>query len=355
MQAQHCSFQNCFHAAIINGLCSRHYDEQIHPSSGVRYGRVVTMAGKLFETLTFGAIMQQEDESGRTMGMKPVLPMVKVPFIFEQDPDFIYVGPIDDIDPTRNRQQQRVEPHALKLREELFTGIMEKNSLDKPIVFLVVTNIPHTSIYILHQGRLYSVGYGYYGEPAGALYSIDIPLGTNLEARIVWIGILTSTIMLRLQHEFDHVTEVNFIAKPLRDEEGKIVTDEESKPITVVDRLMIFMVPKPYGGPSADASATEWNCTKWAMNILFGGKKPANFRELVSRANPGLSEVQLANFLSAYRNGKRDKASNDGFLTVLDQINHASFPRGGRRMRITKRKPIKMRKTRRTRKTRRMR
>jgi hypothetical protein len=231
------------------------------------------------------------------------------------------------------------------LREELFAGIKERNSLDKPIVFLVVTNIPHTSIYILHQGRLYSVGYGYYGEPAGALYSIDIPLGTNLEARIVWIGILTNAIMLRLQHEFDQVTEVYFIAKPLKDEKGKIVKDEESKPITVVDRLMYFMVPKPYGGPSADASATEWNCTKWAMHILFGDRMPANFRELVSR-NPGLSEDQLGDFLLAYRNGKRDRASNDGFLTVLHQINHASFPRGGRRMRITKRKPIKMRKTR---------
>jgi hypothetical protein len=346
MQAQQCLAENCFHAPILHGLCSSHYELTIHPSSGVRGGRVVTMAGKLFDSLTYGAIMQQEDEStGRTRDVKPVLPMVTVPFIREQDPYFIYIDP-RGIDPTRNRQQQPVEPHALRLREELFAGIKERNSLDKPIVFLVVTNIPHTSIYILHQGRLYSVGYGYYGEPAGALYSIDIPLGTSFESRIVWIGILTSAIMLRLQHEFDQVTEVYFIAKTLRDEKGKIVKDAESKPITVVDRLMYFMVPKPYGGSSADASATEWNCTKWAMHILFGDKKPANFRELVSRTNPGLSEDQLGDFLLAYRSGKRDKDSNDRLLRVLDEINHASFPRGGRRMRITKRKPIKMRKTR---------
>jgi hypothetical protein len=268
--------------------------------------------------------------------------MVTVPFIREQDPHFIYIGPID-IDPTTLRQQQPVESHSLRLREELFTGIQEKNPLHRPIVFLVITNIPHTSIYILHRGRLYSVGYGYYGEPDGALYSIDIPLGITSEARIVWIGILTSAIMLRLQHEFDQVNEVSFLSTN--------ITDDESNPVTVVDRLMYFMVPnKPYGGTSADASAIEWNCTKWAMNVLFGDKKPANFRELVSRTNPGLSEGQITEFLEAYRGTNIEK-----FIDVLKRIKNPRFPMGGRRRRMTKRKPIKMRKTRRTRKTRRMR
>lgn len=266
----------------------------------------------------------------------PVLPVVKVPFIIEQSPHFILTGASGNV--------QRVETHALKLREELVDGILDPNPLERPIVFLVTTNIPHTSIYILYRGQLYSVGYGYEeygGNITSALYSIDIPLGMDSEARIVWIGILTNPIRLRLQHEFNQVTEVAF--------NRKTITDDASNPIPVVDRLMFFHVPKQYGGLKADTSATDWNCSKWAMNVLFGDKKPPNFRELVSRTNPGLTEDQLTLFLEAYRG--EDQAE---FIRVLKQINDPRFPKGGRRKRMTnkngmKGKPIKMRRT--TRKT----
>lgn len=328
MQAPKCLGDKCLHEPFLHGLCLDHYDQTLHPSSGRRHGRVVTMAGKLFSSLTYGARMEQVDDAGQPTEVTPVLPVVTVPFIREQDPDFIYTGPIGN--------RQPVEPHALRLREELVTGIQEINPLNKPIVFLVITNIPHTSIYILHQGRLYSVGYGYYMRPAGALYSIDIPLGMESEARIVWIGILTSQIMVRLQHEFNQVTEVSF--------DRKTITDDASNPITVVNRLMFFHVPKTYGGLRADASAMEWNCSKWAMTVLFGDKKPQNIRDLVSRTNPGLSEDQITKFLEAYR-GK----DGSRFIAVLKRINDPRFPMGGRRRRMTKRKPIKMRKTRRMR------
>ena len=147
MQAPKCSVDECLHKQFLHGLCLHHYDETLHPSSGMRHGRVVTMAGKLFSSLTYGAKMEQEDDAGQPIEVTPVLPVVTVPFIHEQDPYFIYTGPIGD--------RQPVEPHVLRLREELVTGIQEKNPLNKPIVFLVITNIPHTSIYILHQGRLY--------------------------------------------------------------------------------------------------------------------------------------------------------------------------------------------------------
>ena len=312
MQKPQCSVEECMNISFLHGLCLDHYNQTIHPSSGMRHGRVVTMAGLLFDSLTYG----------------PVLPVVNVPFIHEQAPDFIYIGPIGNTQP--------VKIGDLKLRENLVAGIQAPNLLERPIVFLVTTNIPHTSIYILYQGRFYSVGYGYETIPDGALFSIDIPLEKDSEARIVWIGILTSQIMLRLQHEFDQVTEFSF--------NSTTITDDASNPITVVDRLFFFHVPKTYGGLRADASATEWNCSKWAMHVLFGDKKPPNFRGLVSRTNPGLSEDQITEFLEAYRGKEQDR-----FIDVLKRINNPRFPMGGRRRRMTKRKPIKMRKSRRMR------
>jgi hypothetical protein len=334
-----CVAEGCPNASVLHGLCLYHYDQTIHPSSGIRHGRLVTMAGKLFDSLTYGAKMSREDDAGNLVEVTPVLPMVTVPFITEQDPDFVYTG-------ASGNDAQPVKPNVLRLREELVKGIQDPNPLNRPIVFLVVTNIPHTSIYILYRGRLYSVGYGYLtygGVTRGALYSIDIPLEMQLEARIVWIGILTSQIMVRLQHEFDQVTEVAFnrihITRP---------------PPPLVDRLMFFYIPKTYGGLTADTSATAWNCSKWAMNVLFGDKKPPNFRELVSRTNPGLTEDQLTLFLEAYR-GK----DSGLFIRVLKEINDKRFPpTGGRRRRMTnnnrmKGKTRKMRRTtrKRTRKT----
>jgi hypothetical protein len=325
-----CLVEECQNASVLHGLCLYHYDQTIHPSSGIRRGRLVTMAGKLFNSLTYGPTMQQEDPAGTLVEVPPVLPVVKVPFIHEQGPHFIYTGA------SASGNVQPVETHTLKLREELVDGISDPNPLERPIVFLVVTNVPHTSIYILYSGRLYSVGYGYAtyrGITSGALYSIDIPLEMRLEARIVWIGILTSQIMLRLQHEFDQVTDVAFNRIHIT-----------SPPLTLVDRFMFFYIPKTYGGLAADTSATEWNCSKWAMNVLFGEKKPRNFRDLVSRTNPGLTEHQLTLFLEAYRG--RDPAA---FIDRLKEMNDQRFPKGGRRRRTTKRKPIKMRKTRRMR------
>ena len=217
----------------------------------------------------------------------------------------------------------------------------ESNVLDRPIVFLVATNIPHTGIYILYGGQFYSVAYGYDRSRTpvvGSLYSIDIPLVQFSEARIVWVGILTDAIMIRLQKEFDEVTDIVGNFKN---------ADVAGQPL-IVDRLMFFHIPRVYGGVGADSNPDEWNCTKWAMHILFGDRMPANFRELVSSTNPGLRREELTQWLTAY-----EVSNQDEFIRVLNDINHAGFPKfsrvsrgsaGGRRM--TKRKTITMRKTR---------
>ena len=288
------------------------------------------MAGQFFDSLS----------TKQPLGvakLEQVLPVVQVPFIHDES-TFKYYNYRGD---PQERSFSYNPKSRLTLREELVEGIRDPNVLDRPIVFLVATNIPHTGIYILYGGQFYSVAYGYdTSTDVGSLYSIDIPLIQFSEARIVWVGILTDAIMIRLQEEFDRVTDVvgNF-----KD------ADVAGKPL-IVDRLMFFHIPRVYGGVGADSNPAEWNCTKWAMHILFGDRMPANFRDLVSRTNPGLTREDLTRWLTAYAGSNQRE-----FIKVLNDINNASFPRisrvstgsvgskgsaGGRRM--TKRKPIKM-------------
>jgi len=335
MQAPQCLIEECPNPPGAHGLCSDHSRISFvhhHPMTGRRNGADVMMAGQFFDSLS------TEQPPGVEKLVK-VRPVVRVPFIPDESTFRYhnYRGPKD-----AESFSYKPKPR-LTLREELVEGIREANVLDRPIVFLVATNIPHTGIYILYGGQFYSVAYGYDRSRTpvvGSLYSIDIPLIQSSEARIVWVGILTDAIMMRLQKEFDEVTDVvaNF-------EDA----DVAGKPL-IVDRLMFFHIPKVYGGLGADSNPAEWNCTKWAMHVLFGGM-PKNFRELVSRTNPGLTREDLTRWLTAYE--RNDQAE---FIRVLNDINHASFPKFSRGSRVskgsaggsrtTKRKTIKMRKTR---------
>jgi hypothetical protein len=344
MQAPQCLIEECPNPPGAHGLCSDHSRISFvhhHPMTGRRNGADVMMAGKFFDSLS-------TDQPPGVEKLKQVLPVVRVPFIRVEHGDhafkyYNYRGPKD-------AESVSYKPKTeLKLREELVEGIIEANVLDRPIVFLVATNIPHTGIYILYGGQFYSVAYGYDRSRTpvvGSLYSIDIPLIQSSEARIVWVGILTDAIVGRLQKEFDEVTNVVANFKD---------ADVAGQPL-IVDRLMFFHIPKVYGGLGADSNPAEWNCTKWAMHVLFGGM-PKNFRELVSRTNPGLTREDLTRWLTAYERNDQDE-----FIRVLNDINHASFPRismvssvsassrvskgsaGGSR--TTKRKTRKMRKTR---------
>ena len=325
-----CSVEECPNPPLAHGLCSDHSKISFahhHPMTSRRNERDVTMAGQFFDSLSTEQPLGVEK-------LEQVRPVVRVPFIPDESTFRYhnYRGPKD-------AESFSYKPKLrLTLREELVEGIREANVLDRPIVFLVATNIPHTGIYILYGGQFYSVAYGYDTSTAvGSLYSIDIPLIQFSEARIVWIGILTDAIMIRLQEEFDQVTDIVGNFKN---------ADVAGQPL-IVDRLMFFHIPRVYGGVGADSNPDEWNCTKWAMHILFGDRMPANFRELVSRTNPGLTREDLTRWITAYKRNDQDE-----FIRVLNDINNESFPRismgskGGTRRRMTKRKTIKMRKTR---------
>jgi hypothetical protein len=332
MQQQKCYIPGCQNQSLTHGLCLEHTripDNQLHPTSGIRKDVTVTMAGLFFNSLS---VTQSVEEF-----LEQVLPVVRVPFIPDEKTFRFqnYQGHRDDdkfeITPTE----------TLRLRDELVEGIREPNVVDRPIVFLVVTNIPHTSLYILYGGQFYSVGFGVHrlddGSRCGALYSIDITLTQFSEARIVWIGILTGDIIGRLQDEFNMVQRiVGFM--------------DDGPPI--VDRAMYFHTTKVFAGRIADhvSDLNQCNCTKWAMFILFGVDDiPITSRELVDRRNPGLDERQLMLWLDAYRMG-----DPKNFISVLNQINDPSFIRamGGRRRRMTNNRNKMKRKTRKMRRSR---
>ena len=335
MQAPQCLIEECPNPPGAHGLCSDHSKISFahhHPMTGRKNGVDVTMAGQFFDSLS------KEQRPG-VEKLEQVLPVVQVPFIPDES-TFRYHNYRGHKDAESFSYKPKPKSRLI-LREKLVEGMRESNVLDRPIVFLVATNIPHTGIYILYGGQFYSVAYGYDRSRTpvvGSLYSIDIPLVQFSEARIVWVGILTDAIMIRLQKEFDEVTDIVGNFKN---------ADVAGQPL-IVDRLMFFHIPRVYGGVGADSNPDEWNCTKWAMHILFGDRMPANFRELVSSTNPGLRREELTQWLTAY-----EVSNQDEFIRVLNDINHAGFPKfsrvsrgsaGGRRM--TKRKTITMRKTR---------
>lgn len=336
MQAPQCLIDECPNPPLAHGLCSLHTSiplEHHHPMSGSKNGGRVTMAGQFFQSLSTKQELGVEKFEG-------VLPVVRVPFIQNEATFkyFNYRGKKDNKSFVYKPNNPNKPKSWLMLREELVEGIRNPNPLERPIVFLVTTNIPHTGIYILYGGQFYSVAFGYDTIPRyGSLYSIDIPLILFSEARIIWIGILTDDIMIRLQGEFDLVTRIvgNFEADRLSDR--------------LVERLMFFHTPRVYGGLAADTDPAQWNCSKWAMYVLFG-VIPANFRQLVGKSNSGLTQDQLTRWLNAYKGEDPHE-----FIRVLNEINHADSPpavMGGRRRRMVNNRTRMKRKTRQMRRSR---
>ena len=333
MQQQTCHIPGCQNPSLPHGLCLEHTripENQLHPISGFRKGVDVIMAGQFFNSLSLRRSVEED--------LEQVLPVVRVPFIHDENTFSFhdYQGPRD----AESFNFTPTEP--LRLRDDLVDGIRQPNVVDRPIVFLVVTNIPHTSLYILYGGQFYSVGFGVHildnGSRQGALYSIDIPLTQFSEARIVWIGILTADIIERLQIEFGMVQ--------------RIVGFMDDGPPTV-SRAMYFHTTRVFAGRIADnvSDLNQCNCTKWAMLILFGVDDiPTILRELVDRRNPGLTKHQLRLWLYAYHWGDPTK-----FINVLNKINDPSFIRasmGGRRRRMTNNRNKMKRKTRKMRRSR---
>jgi len=138
MQAPQCSVDECPNPPLAHGLCLLHTSiplEHHHPMSGSKHGGRVTMAGQFFKSLSTRQL-QGVDK------FEHVLPVVQVPFI-QDEATFKYFNYRGKKDNTSFVYKPK---SRLMLREELVEGIRNPNPLERPIVFLVTTNIPHIHI-----------------------------------------------------------------------------------------------------------------------------------------------------------------------------------------------------------------
>lgn len=101
----------------------------------------------------------------------------------------------------------------------------ETKEYNRPLVFLVTSNAPHAMIYIINEGLVYSVGFGFYDDMFqqkmskvlqrfsetwahrietldGALYSADFLMpNVSQGGKIVWVGFLDDEIFRRIEND----------------------------------------------------------------------------------------------------------------------------------------------------------
>lgn len=112
-------------------------------------------------------------------------------------------------------------PDVLTINQDIKHDINDDDITKNPIYFVIVAPTPHVMLLILHEGNLYSVGYGYSDDNAksgkihtfdilnGAIYSADfLTPKEKQQCKIIWIGYLTSAILTNLENEFKKTTKI---------------------------------------------------------------------------------------------------------------------------------------------------
>lgn len=187
-----------------------------------------------------------------------------MPFVSDPESEFIAKG--DEIRKIKigKTMSTYIPPKGeIKIRDEIVEAVNSPEMLDRPLVFLVNTNIPHCGIYILVGGILYSFGYGGDGPAGpgpdvvshGAIYSIDLLMKDDQAARIVWVGILDKELLARMNAKFATVSEIKFTVKK---EMGK----------NIISRNSVLLIPDKYSRVSAQGNDLYYDCFKWALEVF---------------------------------------------------------------------------------------
>lgn len=262
---------NPMHQARMNPMTIT----QMFPVTGsrtTRSGLTVNsqMARKIFERLTTGNFMHPDPDDGKIMQSleEKILPVYRMPFVSDPESDFIFNEVGFGKHDIGDHMYDLGKDERIQIRNEIASALTTQRHrlLDVPLVFLVITNIPHASIYILVGGKLYSFGYGYYGDSGpdgrplevmpGAIYSIDILMGDNNEARIAWVGILDQATLDRMNAKFASVTQIIFSVT--RNKDGESIVSKQS----------YLLIPDQYSGTLAETQPAYYDCLKWAMEVL---------------------------------------------------------------------------------------
>jgi hypothetical protein len=157
-----------------------------------------------------------------------------------------------------------------------------ENEKDRPLVCVLVSNVPHAMICIIHGGNLYTVGFGYYGEDKkvkkiiddrmrhalatikGALYTPDYLLPHTNDAnpeysqgsKLAWIGYLDTNMCDRIDEYLSKASNMIY--------EGNCNTDASPGPVT---NYYLLLNDANYNELAAINPGTD-NCIEWAQKII---------------------------------------------------------------------------------------
>jgi hypothetical protein len=156
---------------------------------------------------------------------------------------------------------------------------------NKPIVFLVVSP-QHTIIYIIHSGKIYTVGFGYSGElkdPHRSMNKISYNLSSTFEpriaslytsdylspndeqsAKIVWAGHLTTEHVTNIQRFLNMATEIHYNLKDFEHNYAlypNTMINLNSEQVQYYGASHIQIL-------SPNTSIEYYNCLTWAQHIL---------------------------------------------------------------------------------------
>jgi hypothetical protein len=261
--------------------------------------RNFTSAGIFFKNVTIPS--GREPTISRLDFQLRMRPIIELPFTTGPKNDYIYEHKPEETELISSKDQMKKYQYSvtdgkkLKINEDLRDSLQTQDLFDRPLVFLVHSyfqrrDTPHTGIYILYEGKLYTIGYGYsifsehypqgryvpeeQIEKRGTFYSPDLQLDPNNPSVILWVGLLTSEILDRLERDIEDVKYIRFFTNSVkREEDGlevNVVQNNSKYYITLINNRIYDLYAYEHDLGIDEKDKTEWNCHKWALYILFG-------------------------------------------------------------------------------------
>ena len=213
-----------------------------------------------------------------------------------------------DEDGFYNYYHQLINGEKLVVNDSLTAAV---NGNSPPIIFLVTTKAPHAMLYIVHEGQLYTIGFGYHRtEPeeaqflamataksekirssaskqkitgklgidaeqlvhateviTGALYTADYLMpAEDQNGKISWVGFLNKAMLNRIQQTLDASTGILYRTK-LEYELGKKISKDDTQDYYVDNRARVLLTKKYCESAGFLVNGTL-NCILWAEKRL---------------------------------------------------------------------------------------
>jgi hypothetical protein len=170
------------------------------------------------------------------------------------------------------------------VRQNIREAAESSDITDRPIIMLVTSGMPHAILYIFHEAKLYTCGYGYSSEishnfknltsdvltkagktdfartfekTTGAIFTADTmaPSETH-EAKISWVGFLDKVMVDRIQDFLNNTLLIIFSGK------------KEGRYNKVSNNTKLIVSNAYYAAAGILPSREAYNCLTWAQNIL---------------------------------------------------------------------------------------